>query len=458
MLQSDDLVLAKRHAPIICFDAAEPFLPTLAGYTVFRAPNASPSFPRYIALEPPAVLAVEYALWWDWDIQHLYELEHAWVFVDDAGSVVRVESSQHGRASGDVPHLDGGRPVLYAEPGKHALKGSSAELSAHTSGTEYSCNAGAGVGGVWVTPLYRDRIARTPDADQLVRTYLRRHAFTPRWEWSRRVDVAGLELMPWTELDTRTPRIVAERVSELEASIAREDRHVWHIGHRGAGVHAPPNTLASLAEAAKLGAHMVELDVRLNADGVPVLVHDAMVMVPGRGNVPVNALTVEELGTLGPAPDSGVPPLAEALDRCARLRLGPYLEIKEGPAVGPVVRELSSRDLARYSIVASFDPAVVARVTGYAPHMPTSILFNAFNVDPVALARGCGARYVHPCWERHPTPHTLLTPQWLADVRRAGLGIITWHEERPEAIGALLRLGVSGICTDRLDLLNRVKS
>ena len=68
-------------------------------------------------------------------------------------------------------------------------------------------------------------------------------------------------------------------------------------------------------------------------------------------------------------------------------------------------------------------------------------------------ARGCGARYVHPCWERHHAPHTLLTPEWLARVRGAGLGIVCWHEERPAVLEALLRLGVSAICTDRLDLI-----
>ena len=52
-----------------------------------------------------------------------------------------------------------------------------------------------------------------------------------------------------------------------------------------------------------------------------------------------------------------------------------------------------------------------------------------------------------------PSPHTLLTPEWLQDVRHAGLGIIAWHEERLDVLQALLRLGFSGICTDRLDLL-----
>lgn len=89
--------LAARYAPIIQFDAREPFLPLAAGYTVFRTDADSPSFPRRIELsptgQPPAATAIEYAIWWDWDIGHLYELEHAWVYLDSDGQVVRAEAS-----------------------------------------------------------------------------------------------------------------------------------------------------------------------------------------------------------------------------------------------------------------------------------------------------------------------------------------------------------------------------
>ena len=199
---------------------------------------------------------------------------------------------------------------------------------------------------------------------------------------------------------------------------------------------------------------MVELDVRLSADGVPVLSHNSVVVAAGGETAPITTLSAAELGRTGPDPSTSVPVLSDALDLCAQLGLGPYLEIKERAAIEPMLAELAGRDLARFSVVGAFEPAWVARVADRAPHIPTSILFSAFDVDPVALARGCGATYVHPCWERHPGPHTLLGDRWLAAVRRANLGVICWHEERPEALAALLRLGVSGICTDRLDLLD----
>jgi glycerophosphoryl diester phosphodiesterase len=455
MTDTLDLDLARRYAPIVYFDAAEPFLPCYAGYTVFRSSAPSPSFPRYVTLEPPAVLAVEYALWWDWDIQHLYELEHAWVFVDAAGTVVGVESSQHGASAVGSFALEDGRPVLHAEPGKHALTSDRTYLLERRPRTALACGPRAGVGGVWITPLFHSRITvKTPAADQLVRTYLRRLAFTPRWEWSKRVEVAAIPLIPWPLLDAAIPQIVAERVAELERSIPYDRRHVLHIGHRGASAHAPENTLAAIRKAAELGAHMVELDVRMSADGVPVLAHDAEVHFLGRDAAPIGSRTAMQLGEATGNPDTSVPRLDDALDLCSQLGLGPYLEIKEGAAVEPTVAQLSARDLGKYSVIGSFNPAWVARATDLAPHISTSILFGGLDVDPVALARSCGARYVHPCWERHEAPHTLLTPMWLAAVRRAGLGVVCWHEERSAVLDPLMQLGISGICTDRLDLLS----
>ena len=47
------------------------------------------------------------------------------------------------------------------------------------------------------------------------------------------------------------------------------------IGHRGAMAYAPENTLESFREAQRRGASWVEIDVKLTADGVPIVLHDS---------------------------------------------------------------------------------------------------------------------------------------------------------------------------------------
>jgi glycerophosphoryl diester phosphodiesterase len=47
------------------------------------------------------------------------------------------------------------------------------------------------------------------------------------------------------------------------------------IAHRGAPAEAPENTLLAFEAAVRAGADALELDVRLTADGAPVVIHDA---------------------------------------------------------------------------------------------------------------------------------------------------------------------------------------
>ena len=49
------------------------------------------------------------------------------------------------------------------------------------------------------------------------------------------------------------------------------------IGHRGSAGDAPENTLASFALGLETGAAILESDVHLTRDGVPVLLHDDFV-------------------------------------------------------------------------------------------------------------------------------------------------------------------------------------
>lgn len=49
------------------------------------------------------------------------------------------------------------------------------------------------------------------------------------------------------------------------------------IGHRGARAIEPENTIRSLKRAIACGADMVEIDVRLSRDRIPVVMHDETV-------------------------------------------------------------------------------------------------------------------------------------------------------------------------------------
>lgn len=54
----------------------------------------------------------------------------------------------------------------------------------------------------------------------------------------------------------------------------RDTDKIVVAGHRGYSARFPENTLLAYREAAEAGCHMVELDVTLSKDGVPVISHD----------------------------------------------------------------------------------------------------------------------------------------------------------------------------------------
>lgn len=456
---SQDRALAARYAPIILFDQHEPFLPLAAGYTVFRADAPSPSFPRQVLLHAPerpaAQLVIEYAIWWDWDIQHLYELEHVWVAVGADGQVAHAEASWHGgmhpMLHDGALRLEGDHVIVYAEPGKHAFAPDPAWFAQRAGHPRGATDALAGLGGLLVTQLFKGQIARTPLADTLARTYLARRAFTPSMRFAQRFAFEPPQLVPWAALRDWVPRRIAWWVARLADEIAPADYRPLRVGHRGAAAHAPDNSLAGIEAAARLGADAVEIDVQLTRDGAAVAVHDlALPAGDGRSCV-IAESTLEQLRAL-PA-GAALATFDEVLVCCQANRIGLYLELKAAAAARPALETLRKHHFDQV-IVGSFRPDWLADIKAALPELPTSVLFGTPTIDACALAAAAHADYVHPCWEaRSDRPDQLLTEEWVARVRAAGLGIVCWHEERPAVIAGLHQRGVDAICSDQPELL-----
>lgn len=199
---------------------------------------------------------------------------------------------------------------------------------------------------------------------------------------------------------------------------------------------------------------MVEVDLHASSDGILVVIHDADLTqtTTGRGLVYTHRLA--ELKQFDAGEGEQIPTAEEVIDCSLERDLGIYFELKISYAAGEIATLIQRARLHDRVIVSSFRPDWLADVKGHDPTIRTSVLFHSVHVDPVALARASGAEYVHPCWEYQcPSPHTLLTPEWIERVHGAGLGIISWHEERPAEIAALKRLKLDGICSNAPELL-----
>jgi glycerophosphoryl diester phosphodiesterase len=295
----------------------------------------------------------------------------------------------------------------------------------------------------------------TPLAHRLAHTYLSQHAFEPSWDFSQVFAISPEMLIPWPALCEWMPRRVNAILDRLAAEIPPSDYRFLRIGHRGAAAHAPDNTLLGLRRAAVLGADMVEIDVQRTVDRQVVLSHDAHLRGADGRYWPIGRSTLAELREIDLGEGERIPTFVEAVETCQSEQLGAYIELKDGGAIPGVLATLREKGFGRHCIIGSFRPDWLAEVKTAMPEAATSVLFSALSVDPVKLAQAVGASFVHPCWERFPNPSSLLTPEWMARVRGADLGIVCWHEERPEEIAALSRVGVDGICSDAPELLIR---
>jgi glycerophosphoryl diester phosphodiesterase len=230
---------------------------------------------------------------------------------------------------------------------------------------------------------------------------------------------------------------------------------IHNIAHRGASAHEPENTLRAFERAIQMGATMLELDIHLSRDGHPIVIHDATVTRNTNRKSQVKDMTLKQIKELDAGKGERVPTLTEVID-LARDRAKLYIELKGQRTPGPVVDTLNSMVFEDQVIVSSFYPWLIQKIKFLNPKIRTSMLIRREEqeADFVEWALAVAADYVHPCWENEtPTPSRLLTPDLISNIRIHGLGLITWHEERPSELQKLVKLGPDGICTNKPDVL-----
>jgi glycerophosphoryl diester phosphodiesterase len=101
------------------------------------------------------------------------------------------------------------------------------------------------------------------------------------------------------------------------------------------------------------GADALELDVRLSADGVPVVIHDADVDRTTTGSGPVAGFTAEDLAKFDAGEGQWIPRLEEVLTAFATVPL--IVEVKEVKAAVAVMEAIRRHAAGDRVLVGSFE-------------------------------------------------------------------------------------------------------
>ena len=85
-------------------------------------------------------------------------------------------------------------------------------------------------------------------------------------------------------------------MSKLENMLAQKGLFVG--AHRGFSAIYPENTMLAVQEACKLGVDLIEVDVYVSRDGVPVIAHDYVLDRCSNGHGNISDYTLKELKQL----------------------------------------------------------------------------------------------------------------------------------------------------------------
>ena len=238
------------------------------------------------------------------------------------------------------------------------------------------------------------------------------------------------------------------------------------IAHRGAGKLAPENTLAAFRLGATHGYRMFECDVKLSADGVPFLLHDATLsrttnaaaclpagesLVAGEhawatlaqldaGSWHSPAYTGEHLPTLD---DVAAWCLANDCLLNIEIKPTPGTERKTGEAVARRAAQLWQGS-AVPPLLTSFQNEALAGALTAAPALPRGLLLDKLTPDWLDTARmlRCVAVVCN---------HALWDAATVAQAKGAGLRCLSYTVNDKGEAQRLWDLGTDGTITDRVD-------
>ena len=230
------------------------------------------------------------------------------------------------------------------------------------------------------------------------------------------------------------------------------------VAHRGAGKLAPENTLAAFRLGASYGYRAFECDVKLSADGVPFLLHDATLQRTTNGHGRATDLSWSELSRL----DAGAwhsrafagEPLASlegVAAFCLKNGHALNIEIKPTPGseaeTGRVVAEHATRlwrGAALPPLFSSFQPAALAAAQVAAPAIPRALLLDSLRTGWLDEAKALGCVAV-------VTGYPVMDADVLTQLHGAGLRALVYTVNDPAEAQRLAAIGIDAIITDAVD-------
>ena len=202
-----------------------------------------------------------------------------------------------------------------------------------------------------------------------------------------------------------------------------------HIAHRGYRTGLGDNTIAQIQEAIRLGADMVEIDVRRRrSDGELVLSHDK-------------------------GPNETAPRLRDALALARHANIPLNLDLKQNHLAEQLVRELREADMTERIVITGGGWEQALWIRHLEPRIRVGLTIPRRHHDWIRALGWVANRAWRFVWTGRvdlllKATHRLVTPKRITQVHRAGGESGVGTPDDPATIARLVAMGVDGICTN----------
>ena len=239
----------------------------------------------------------------------------------------------------------------------------------------------------------------------------------------------------------------------------------WVVAHRGDSRYFPENTMSSFRSAIEKGAQMLECDVQLSRDRVPVIIHDASLERTTSGRGKVCEWNFDELRQL----DCGswfskkfvgeiilsLNKMLEAVSGQVLLNLEIKSESVESETRPDGIESLlcemvHEHGLQRSVLVSSFHHLSLKRLTEHKYSLPVAPLLDR----PATLAELQKLHQDHEAFSIHQDKRHI-DQLLLQGLKESGIPVLCYTVNDPARMRELSEWGITGIISEDPELLRK---
>jgi glycerophosphoryl diester phosphodiesterase len=242
----------------------------------------------------------------------------------------------------------------------------------------------------------------------------------------------------------------------------------FNIAHRGASFYAPENTFPAFQKALEMKADLIELDVTLTRDKVPVVFHDEKLHRTTNGKGDVQNYFERELNEL----DAGnwfsseykgtqIPRLEDVL-KWASGTISLNIEIKKEAVttaqkngIVDCINELViEHNMSEQVIISSFSGEALRRFRDISPEIPTAYLISSYSF---------GTTKAYQLMKTMNASGLNMKPRQMRKklmqlVKKNKVPVWVYTVDEADEMADVIKKGATGIFTNRPDLLRQVAS